>query len=163
MAQLRSLSPDDVEQVLAVYADAVLSQAAGLYAPRQIEAWAGHAQASPELRAVLMRGRGLVSCAAHDPSVVEAFAVLDPLDRLSLLYCRGRSSRQGRATALLHALEAIARAGGCRQLRTEASQLSRPLLQRCGWQVEAEETVPYAGELFTRWRMIKALVPLADG
>ena len=163
MALLRPLTPNDVDQVLAVYADAVLSQAAALYEPRQIEAWAGHAQTSPELRAVVMRGRGLVSCAAHDPAAVEAFAVLDPIDRLSLLYCRGRSSRQGRATALLKALEAIACAEGCRQLRTEASQLSKPLLLRCGWQVEAEETVPYAGELFTRWRMIKALVPVAHG
>jgi GNAT superfamily N-acetyltransferase len=88
---------------------------------------------------------------------------LDPIDRLSLLYCRGRSSRQGRATALLEAMESIARNEGCRQLRTEASQLSQPLLLRQGWQVEAEETVPYAGELFTRWRMIKALIPVADG
>jgi len=48
-------------------------------------------------------------------------------------------------------------------LRTEASQLSKPLLLRHGWQVEAEETVPYAGELFTRWRMIKSLIPVADG
>lgn len=163
MPLLRPLTPNDVEQALGVYADAVLTQATGLYEPRQIEAWAGHAQASPELRAVMMRGRGMVSCAEHDPAVVEAFAVLDPIDRLSLLYCRGRSSRQGRGKALLDALESIAREAGCRQLRTEASQLSKPLLLRCGWQVEAEETVPYAGELFTRWRMIKALVPAADG
>lgn len=163
MALLRPLTPNDVDQVLAVYADAVLSQAAALYEPRQIEAWAGHAQSSPELRAVVVRGRGMVSCSPHDPAEVEAFAVLDPIDRLSLLYCRGRSSRQGRATALLEAMESIARNEGCRQLRTEASQLSRPLLLRQGWQVEAEETVPYAGELFTRWRMIKALIPVADG
>jgi hypothetical protein len=57
----------------------------------------------------------------------------------------------------VRALEGEARRQGVRRLRTEASQLSRPLLQRLGWQVEASETVPYAGVLFERWRMIKAL------
>lgn len=161
--QLRPLTPDDLEQALAVYADAVRSQAAGLYAPAQIEAWAGHAQRSPDLRAALLRGRGLVSCGASPEATMEAFGLLDPVDRLSLLYCRGRSSRQGRATALLQALELLARGEGCRQLRTEASQLSRPLLLRQGWQVETEETVRYGDVAFVRWRMIKFLCGGGDG
>jgi putative acetyltransferase len=154
---LRPLTPEDVDQALEVLEDAVRTQAVGLYTSTQLEAWAGHGRRSPELRDALLRGTGLVSCASGDPATVEAFALLDPLDRLSLLYCRGRSSRHGRASQLLGALEAIARSCGCRQLRTEASQLSRPLLQRQGWQVEAEETALYAGVTFVRWRMIKAL------
>lgn len=163
MTLLRPLQAEDVDQVLSVYADAVLTQATGLYEPRQIEAWAGHAQRSQELREAVLRGRGMVSCKADDSAVVEAFALLDPIDRLSLLYCRGRSSRQGRASALLEAMEAMAQAAGCQRLRTEASQLSKPLLLRHGWEVEEEETVLYAGVPFVRWRMIKALTPKADG
>ena len=105
----------------------------------------------------LRRGYGLVSCAAAGGSI-EAFALLDPVDRLSLLYCRGRSCRQGRATALLQALQDHARAAGVTRLRTEASQLSRPLLQRRGWRLEAEETVLYAGVPFERWRMWCSLI-----
>ena len=163
MTHLRPLQPEDVDQALGVYEDAVRSQAAGLYDPRQIEAWAGHARRSNALREILSRGRGMVSCHPHDPDAVEAFAVLDPIDRLSLLYCRGRSSRQGRGSALLAALDTIARNAGCSQLRTEASQLSKPLLLRRGWRVEAEETVLYAGVPFVRWRMIKALSAGAHG
>ena len=163
MTLLRPLQPEDVDQVLSVYEDAVRSQAAGLYEPRQVEAWASHAQRSNDLREILRRGRGMVSCDQHDRDVVEAFAVLDPIDRLSLLYCRGRSSRQGRGSALLEALDTIARNAGCSQLRTEASQLSKPLLLRHGWLVEAEETVLYARVPFVRWRMIKALSAGADG
>lgn len=154
---LRPLTPADVDQALAVYADAVRSQTTGLYTPQQVEAWAAHAQPRGALRDTLLRGRGLVSCAAADPGVVEAFALLDPIDRLSLLYCRGRSSRQGRASALLGAVESLALAAGCRQLRTEASQLSKPLLLRHHWQVEAEETALYGTVAFVRWRMIKPL------
>lgn len=162
ITHLRPLTSQDLEQVIRVYEDAVITQARGRYAAHQIEAWAGHAR-SPDLRQALLRGRGLVSCAAGDPDTVEAFALLDPIDRLSLLYCRGRSCRQGRASALLAALERLAAAEGCRRLRTEASQLSKPLLLRRGWRLEAEETVPYAGVVFVRWRMIKDLLAIADG
>ena len=69
----------------------------------------------------------------------------------------GRAARRGWATARRGARAAHARSQGCRRLRTEASQLSRPLLERKGWQVEAEETACYAGVDFQSWRMIKEL------
>jgi len=154
---LRALRRDDHLQVAEVYRDAVTNQAATLYSPEQIRAWAAHTEANPGFQDILQRGHGLVSCATADPTTIEAFAVLDPADRLALLYCRGRSARQGRATALLQALEHRAREQGCLRLRTEASQLSRPLLERQGWWVEAEETAFYAGVAFQRWRMIREL------
>lgn len=149
--------PDDLGALVEVYRDAVLSQAAGRYSDTQIQAWAHHLERQPGLAAALERGFGLASLSGGQPESIEAFALLDPIDRLSLLYCRGRACRQGRGRALLQALEVAAHQRGVRQLRTEASQLSRPLLERLGWQVEAEETVRFAGVLFVRWRMIKTL------
>lgn len=154
----RPLRPNDFAQVAEVYRDAVLSQAGTLYSPEQVRAWAAHGVADHgPFREPLLRGFGLVSCGGAGGGEVEAFGLLDPPDRLALLYCRGRSARQGRATALLEALEAHARSQGHRRMRTEASQLSRPLLERKGWQVEAEETAFYARVAFQRWRMIKEL------
>lgn len=161
MTSLRALRAEDDEQVIEVYRDAVLSQATDLYSPAQIEAWAHHAGRDPGFRSILRRGVGLVSCSDPAGGRIEAFALLDPLDRLSLLYCRGRAARQGRATALVRALEDHARRAGCRRLRTEASFLSRPLLERLGWDVEAEEEVILAGENFRRWRMIRDLLGAA--
>ncbi len=155
---LRPLAAADLPELVDLYRDAVISQTQGLYSDRQIQAWAHHAGRDGGLAEALVRGVGLASCAAPPDRTIEAFALLDPIDRLSLLYCRGRSSRQGRATALLAALEGIALERGRRRLRTEASQLSRPLLERLGWQVEGEEEVLFAGVLFRRWRMIKDLV-----
>jgi putative acetyltransferase len=156
LPMLRRLQPNQVDAVLEVYRDAVITQATGLYSVRQIEAWACHAARDPGVRAALLRGHGLVSHAAT-PERIEAFALLDPPCRLSLLYCRGSASRQGHGRALVRALEAQAHAFGCTQLRTEASRLSRPLLERLGWQVEGEETVLFAGIRFGRWRMIRDL------
>jgi putative acetyltransferase len=170
MSVLRPLTPADHEALVQVYRDAVLSQTQGLYSQAQIEAWAWHADRSGALQQPLREGFGLASTGETAPgadrsgdgrpmdgNTIEAFGILHPPDRLALLYCRGRSSRQGRSSAILQALEQRADQLGIPQLRTEASQLSRPLLLRRGWQVEEEERVLFAGEWFQRWRMIKAL------
>ena len=157
MASLRMLQLGDLDQLSAVYRDAVISQTKGLYTPTQIAAWSNHAHTSNALSEALSRGYGLASCAENDSGRIEAFGVLDPIQRLSLLYCRGDSCRQGRSSTILRALEQHAWQQGCRHLHTEASQLSKPLLLRLGWQIETEETVIFAGEAFRRWRMIKGL------
>jgi len=154
---LRPLTAEDEPQLISVYHDAVISQAQGLYSQAQIGAWAHHAERHGDVRAALRRGYGLASCQAGDPAVIEAFGLLDPIDRLSLLYCRGRSCRQGRGRQLVLALEREAQRQRCRRLRTEASQLSRPLLLRLNWQIEAEEELLFAGQPFRRWRMIRDL------
>jgi putative acetyltransferase len=169
MARLRPLTREDHAEVIAVYRDAVLSQAPGLYSHAQVKAWAELAARRPTLPIELERGVGLVSLgtidaageAAGSLAAIEAFALLEPADRISLLYCRGRSCRQGRGRALLRALEAVARQGGSRRLRTEASFLSRPLFEREGWQVDGLETLPLAGVIFHRFRMSKRLEPLS--
>jgi GNAT superfamily N-acetyltransferase len=129
-----------------------------------VQAWAQHAGNDAALAIPLQEGFGLASMAlatAAGQKTIEAFGLLHPPERLALLYCRGRASRQGRAGAILGALEQHARQRGILRLRTEASQLSRPLLERRGWRVDAEETVLFAGAWFERWRMIKVLS--ADG
>lgn len=156
MTTLRLLTAADHPEIVAVYRDAVLSQAPRLYSPAQVRAWAELAANRASLRGELERGHGLVSPGAGGQGI-EAFALLDPADRLSLLYCRGRSSGQGRGRALLRALEAQARQTGILRLRTEASFLSRPLFVREGWQIDGLETLPLAGVIFHRFLMSKAL------
>ena len=154
---VRPLQRDDWGHVVEVYADAVQGLAAPFYRPEQIRAWAHHPLDNATFAASLERGFGLVVCPPDAPATVEAFALLDPSDRLALLYCRGRSSRKGLATLLVTSLEHQARSNGQGRLRTEASQLSRPLLERLGWAVDEEEEILFAGEPFLRWRMSKSL------
>jgi putative acetyltransferase len=156
---VRPLRPDDWEQVVEAYADAVRQLAAPLYRDQQIRAWASHPRDNPSFTAALARGVGWVATTPERPASVEAFALLEPADRLSLLYCRARSSRRGLATALLTTLQRHARSHGQTHLRTEASRLSRPLLERLGWRVDGEEEILFAGERFVRWRMSTRLSP----
>lgn len=157
---LRRLRAIDRQELIAVYRDAVLSQTPGLYGPEQVRAWADHAGQRPELFDALEQRYGLAS--EEGSGAIAAFGLLDrpaqQCARLALLYCRGRCARQGHASAILRALEAEARRQHCRQLRTEASQLSRPLLLRQGWRIERDERLIFAGQPFLRWRMIKTLL-----
>ena len=155
---VRPLQRDDWWHVVEVYADAVQGLAAPFYRPEQIRAWAHHPLDNATFAASLERGFGLVVCPPDAQTTVEAFALLDPSDRLALLYCRGRSSRKGLGTLLVSSLEHQARSNGQGRLRTEASQLSRPLLERLGWAVDEEEEILFAGEPFLRWRMSKSLI-----
>ena len=148
------MTPRDEAEVRDVYLDAVESTAPVLYTPDQVQAWRSVALLPGILEVPLRQGYGLVSTGYAG---IEAFAVLHPTDRLALLYCRGRSSRQGRAGSLMDAIEAEALRRGCRQLRTEASLISCPLLERRGWSVLAEERIQIAGVLFKRYRMVLSL------
>ena len=148
---LRLVSPADHGLLREIYADAIETQAPALYTRDQVQAWAALAWLPGVLDRTLADGVGWIS------GVDEAFAIRYPEDRLALLYCRGRAARQGHARALLDQIEADARAQGIASLRTEASQLSRPLLQRRGWRLVAPETIAIGGSPFERYSMVKPL------
>ena len=148
---LRPIAPEDQALLREIYADAIESQAPLLYTDAQVRAWAALAWLPGVLDATFREGSGWLTT---DGS---AFAIRHPEDRLSLLYCRGRASRRGHGSALLNQIEADARATGVRHFRTEASQFSRPLLERLGWRVESLETILIGGVPFERYRMVKLL------
>ena len=148
---LRLIVPADEILLREIYADAIESQAPQLYSDQQVKSWAALAWLPGVLDQTLKQGSGWIS--GEDA----AFVMRYPLDRLALLYCRGRSARQGHGKALLERLEADAIADGVRSLRTEASQFSRPLFERYGWSLVAPETITIAGVPFERYRMHKAL------
>ena len=144
---LRRIHPSDHRLLREIYADAIESQAQLLYTPEQVRAWAALAWLPGVLDRTLVEGQGWIS------GMDAAFAIRDPRDRLSLLYCRGREARRGHGSALLAQIEDDARSDGVERLRTEASQLSRPLLERRGWLVQASETIMIGGVPFERYRM----------
>ena len=148
---LRPIGPDDQFLLREIYADAIETQAPVLYSDDQVKAWAALAWLPGVLDRTFAEGSGWIS--GGDA----AFAIRDPQDRLSLLYCRGKAARQGHGSALLARVEADARADGVQRLRTEASQLSRPLLERRGRRVVAPETITIGGVAFERYRMDKPL------
>ena len=153
---LRPIEPADEPLLRQIYADAIESQAPRLYSEQQVQVWQSMAWLPGVLDRTFAEGSGWIS--GGDA----AFAIRHPEDRLALLYCRGKAARQGHGKALLARIEADALAEGIARLRTEASQFSRPLLERQGWRVVAPETILIAGVRFERYRMHKALCKLGS-
>ena len=137
-----------------VYEDAVQTCDKSLYSQEQIEAWSSLAYLPGILDKPLKHGEGWVSCV---DKTIEAFALKYPYDRLALLYCRGRSSRQGHATALLHQIEEDTLQDRPINLKTEASLCSYQLLLRHGWTIISPEEIQIAGVNFSRYLMEKTL------
>ena len=165
MKGLRELRSSDHAELLEVYRLAVQSCPAMLYTSQQRLAWAAQAgnddktvAPSTQLLNCLQRGQGLASCEVDGR--VAAFAVREPFDRLALLYCRPDCQRQGHGRILIEAIEQQARDQGVDQLRTEASLVSRPLLERLGWQRSWQEELMINGVLFRRFRLHKRLQPI---
>ncbi len=152
--QLRPMSGEFHSSVREVYADAIESQGQAFYTKEQVRAWSSLAWLPGCLDRPLLEGKGWLS---FDMEKLEAFAVRYPFDRLALLYCRGRSTRRGHATALLERVELDAREEGQVHLRAEASFFSYPLLLRSGWDLQYLEKIKIGGVAFDRYCMEKNL------
>ena len=135
-----------------VYEDAIRTCDKSLYSQEQIEAWLALAYLPGILDKPLKQGVGWVSCVNQ---TIEAFALKYPHNRLALLYCRGRSSRQGHATALLHQIEEDTFKDRPISLHTEASLGSYQLLLRHGWTIITHEEIQIGGVHFSRYLMEK--------
>ncbi len=135
-----------------VYEDAICTSSNSLYSEEQIDAWSGLAYLPGVLDKPLTEGKGWASCV---DSVIEAFAVKYPQDRLALLYCRGRSSRQGHATDLLNKIDEEAQEDQTIRLSTEASLFSYQLFLNHGWKTISPETIKIGGVIFYRYLMEK--------
>lgn len=85
---LREYEDADLPGVIEVYSDAVRKITPGLYTPEQVEAWAAFAETGDQLAPLLAQGYRLV---IESEAGIDAFAVLDPADYVSLLYCRARA------------------------------------------------------------------------
>ena len=137
-----------------VYEDAIRTCNNSIYSQEQLDAWSALAHLPGVLDKPLKHGVGWVSCVNK---TIEAFALKYPQNRLALLYCRGRSSRQGHATALLHQIEEDTRKARLINLKTEASLCSYQLLLRHGWKIIAPEEIQIGGVPFSRYLMEKTL------
>ena len=151
---LRPCESSDEMALREVYEDAIRTCCKSKYSQEQIEAWTSLAYLPGILDRPLKEGLGWVSCVNKR---IEAFALRYPNNRLALIYCRGRSSRQGHATALLRQIEAETINERPINLKTEASLCSYKLFLKHGWKIISPEEIKIGGVNFFRYLMEKTL------
>ena len=151
--RMRRLEASDLDALVEIYRQAVLTSTDAFYTTAQQSAWASQCEA---IRPILQRGQGFVSCNSSNQPM--AFCLRDPADRIALLYSHPAMQRSGLGGMLLAACEDEASQQGVTCLRTEASLISHVLFQARGWQVSWREELLIAGVHFLRFRMQKQLV-----
>lgn len=153
--QIRTYRENDCDRLIEIYRAAALQLGRQAYTDEQVRAWAAYPEDSQEFRRTLLQG--LTLCAMENDTPV-AFGQLNPADHIAFLYCHPRFARRGFASALLQKLEAEARRQQVPRIRTEASAVSRPLFEKSGFRVTAEERPVRHGIEFLRYRMEKTLL-----
>ncbi|WP_159621072.1 GNAT family N-acetyltransferase [Ruania rhizosphaerae] len=128
--------PDDATATFDVFQAAIRQTAASVYAPDQVEAWAGPART--DLTTWDMRRRKAATLVAEVEGVVVGFADLTPDGLVDMVFVHPRAGGRGIARALLTAVMHDARAWGLTELRTFASRSAQPAFERLGFVVVAD-------------------------
>ena len=129
-------SPEDVEATFGVFQAAIRETATGVYAPVQVNAWAGPAQG--DLSGWDVRRRGAFTLVAPVDDAVVGFADLLPGGLVDMLFVHPRSGGRGVARALLTAIMLEARTRGITELHTFASRSAQPVFTRLGFTLVAD-------------------------
>ncbi|GAA3533193.1 GNAT family N-acetyltransferase [Zobellella aerophila] len=157
MYLIRDYQETDLSRLARVYRDAVTAQGGIGYSAGQVAAWSDFPNLyADEFRTMVEGGYTRVACWQQAPV---AFASLYPDHHLALLYVLAEHGRRGLASWLCGDLQQEARRRGVAQLTTDASLLSRPVFERCGFQVVERQEVTRGGQVFIRFAMTQPLGP----
>jgi len=149
---LRPYQPSDLTSVIAIFLSAIRESAVKDYDPAQIDAWAQVDRQRWENRR-LSRPTWV---AVVDAEIV-GFTDLEPDGLLDMIYVRPAYQRMGVASLLLQQVETTARLWGLSRVFTMASLTARPLFERRGFQVLAQQQATIGGQSLIHFCMQKTL------
>jgi len=96
---------------------------------------------------------------AEEDGSILGFAELEENGHFDMLYVAKEAIGTGVGGALCDAVETRARALGIARLFTEASKIARPVFERKGYSLIAEQSVTLNGVALTNYRMEKPIAP----
>lgn len=156
MIAIRTFQAGDAEPLAELFAASVRALAHGDYTDAQIRAWAS---AIADVDRFALRAREKMTWVAVRESRIAGFSDLEPDGHIDMLYVHPEHARRGVARALLAHIEGIAADHAPGRLYTEASITARPVFERMGFEVTAQQTVTVRGESMMNYRMEKSLRP----
>jgi putative acetyltransferase len=147
-------SNQDVEQLKLIYTAAIQAIGSIYYTPEQIAAWSSF----PEDRLAFSRWIiDAYTIIAISSEQYLGFAGLQASGRISALFVAPQFMRQGVASFMLQHLMSEAQTRQLPALKTEASEFSKPVFEKFGFEVETLEYINYKNVDFTRYVMKKIL------
>ena len=151
---IRTRSESDTDALVEIFRRSIRETASRDYRPEQIEAWARFAD---ENTAWDERMNTRLVWVAEEQGKPIGFIQLELPDHIDLTYVHPEHQRKGVATALLAAVEEMARQNGVKLLKVEASITSQPFFAERGFETISPQIVTAHGLEFLNYRMEKWL------
>lgn len=140
----------DIPALAEVYRDSVKAIAPQRYLPEQVEAWVYFPSDTAAFNNFIFNPTTFV---AELDGIIVGFSGVEENGHIASLYVRGDYNRQGIGSRLLENVIQYAKSHNIPQLYTEASEFSRALFNKFGFQVSETENVIREGVWFHRYLM----------
>src|SRR6516165_4706644 len=151
---LRPFLPADIPILAAIFAAAIEELTGDDYSEAQQEAWAAAADDEDAFGKKLASELTLIATLKNAPV---GFASLRGKDHIDMLYVHPNAAGQGVASALLDALEKLARARGAEKLTVDASDNAQEFFRKRGYVAQQRNSVTVNGEWLANTTMQKTL------
>lgn len=152
---IRAYRDSDAAGTLAIFLAAITETASADYTGEQIEAWADPGGRDLAQWGAAMTGRDSFVATVDDELV--GFSDVSDDGYIDMMFVAPGFVRRGIATRLLAHGEQLARGRGVRELTANVSITARPLFERHGFRVRAEQVVVRRDVTLTNFRMGKPL------
>ncbi len=153
---LRPFLPADGPVLAQIFRDLIAQLTGDDYDEAQRAAWMSRADDEARFAESLATSLTLVATVAHAPV---GFVSLKGREHIDKLYVHPTMAREGIGMLLCDAIEKLAQARGAKRLTTDASDTSRPLFERRGFEATHRQTVALGMEWLGNTRMEKQLEP----
>ena len=151
---LRPFLPTDTPVLAAIFVAAIQELTGDDYGEAQQEAWASAADDEEEFGKKLAGELTLIASLKNAPV---GFASLKGKDHIEMLYVHPNAAGQGVASALLDALEKLARARGAEKLTVDASDNAQEFFRKRGYVAQQRNSITINGEWLANTTMQKSL------
>ncbi|MGL4395831.1 MAG: GNAT family N-acetyltransferase [Hyphomicrobium sp.] len=157
---LRPFLPADTMALRDLFAQSIEELTADDYNEDQRLAWISKAEDAAAFAAHL---GAMTTLVVHVEGEHLGFASLKDNTHLDMLYVHPHYAGEGIGTALVTALETIAKARGASALTVEASETAVLFFEARGYAPESRNSVPVGDEWLTNTTMKKTLTPATGG
>jgi putative acetyltransferase len=148
---IRPYRESDIEAVSNIYRSSISQSGVQHYTREQIDAWASFPDDAEAFNAWIGSSKTFV--ATDNEGIAVGFGGIEESGRIASLFVAPASMRQGIGTSLVSRLLSEARRSGIRVFSTAASEYSRAVFARFGFEVTEIEHTEINGVAFTRYAM----------
>jgi putative acetyltransferase len=152
--QIKAAEVKDLEQILNLFRECVLTVCRADYSEAQLMAWAS---ASSNTERWIRKIRNQFFIVALNKETIVGFASLEGSDKIDLFYVHKDFQRLGVADELFSALLQRAEKNGAKELRSDVSKTAKGFFERKGFNVIVSQSVERGGVTLDNFQMIKVL------